>query len=125
MAHGMKEMLCATILALYERIADAGLVSQVPRGVGKKSRKSVLALDGFDKGFRWKREDGFGRARRDHFVGVAGEHGKNLGAVCWSKVCAAGANRKFSFASGTAVPQILDNFGAESLHRVPTLNSCG
>src|SRR5437588_11599297 len=121
MAHGMKEMLCATILALYERIADAGLVSQVPRGVGKKSRKSVLALDGFDKGFRCKREDGFGRARRDHFVGVAGEHGKNLGAVCWSTVCAAGAIRQFSLASGLAAPQLFDIYVADGADRVHTV----
>jgi hypothetical protein len=61
----------------------------------------------------------------DHFVGIAGEDGKDLGSVGRRKVCATGADSEFTFALSAAVTQIFDDFRAERFHWVPASNPSG
>src|SRR5690242_10037070 len=125
MACDVDEMFSRAILILHQRVANAGLVGQVSRGKGKKSRLSVLPFDRFNKSFRWHRENCIARTRRDHFVRIAGKDCKNLRAVCGEKMRTARANGKFPLARGAAVPKIFYNFRAESLHRLPSSNPPG
>jgi hypothetical protein len=108
----MEKMLRPTILVLNQRVADAGLVGQVPRGKGKESGLSVLPFDSFDKSLRPYRENCVARARGDHFVRVAGENSKNFRAVCRREMCATRAYGKFPLARGAAVTKILHYFRA-------------
>jgi hypothetical protein len=112
MARYVNQMFGGAILVLHQSVANAGLVSQVPRGKSKESGLSVLPFDSFDKSLWRYRENCLACACGDHFIGVARENRKNFRAVSRSEMRATRAYGKFPLARGAAVPKILHNFRA-------------
>jgi hypothetical protein len=111
-------MFGRTVFVLHHGVADAGFVGKIFCRVGEEDGESLLAFEGFDKGFYRLRENRILRAGGDDFVGVAGKNGENFRAFRGSKMRPARAHSDFSFARGAAAAQIFEDFGTESFHRI-------
>src|SRR6202795_3137240 len=91
--------------------------------IGEQRRDRGFTFCRFHENFRCDREQCFLGARGDYFIGVVGENAENFRAVDGREMRARGADGDFSFARRSAVAQLVEDFRAESFHRMPASNS--